>query len=120
MRRGMRRNGAEGAALASGDARLQRFPYLGAIVASLAGVLALDARLGTGVRGRRLTRTIGVTVPVFLAFDAVGAARGWFFSNPERNSVIVPPGIPLEEPLLLGFLTLVSVVVHRGAEDALR
>jgi hypothetical protein len=33
--------------------------------------------------------------------------------------VIVPPGIPLEEPLL-AFLTLVSVVVHRAAEEALR
>lgn len=119
MRRGMRRNGAGGVAVAPGGARLCRFAYLGAIAASFAGVLALDARLGTGVRGRRLTRAIGVTVPVFLAFDAVGAARGWFYSNPERNSAIVPPGIPLEEPLLLGFLTLVSVVVHRGAQDAL-
>jgi hypothetical protein len=32
--------------------------------------------------------------------------------------VIVPPGIPLEEPLL-AFLTLVSVV-PRAAEEALR
>lgn len=105
--------------MAPGRASFGRFAYLGAIAASFAAVLALDERLGTGARGRRLTRATGVTVPVFLAFDAVGAARGWFYSNPDRNSVIVPPGIPLEEPLLLAFLTLVSVVIHRGAEGAL-
>jgi lycopene cyclase domain-containing protein len=105
--------------VAPGRAGLRRFAYLGAIAASFAAVLALDERLGTGARGPRLTRATGVTVPVFLAFDAVGAARGWFYSNPDRNSVIVPPGIPLEEPLLLAFLTLVSVVIHRGAEGAL-
>lgn len=120
MRRGMERGGAGTAALPPECARLERFAYLGAIAASGAGVLVLDVRLATGVRGRRLTRAIGVTVPLFLAFDAIGAARGWFASNPERNSVIVPPGIPLEEPLLLAFLTLVSVVVHRAAEEALR
>jgi lycopene cyclase domain-containing protein len=105
--------------LEPGRAGFRRFAYLGAIAASFAGVLALDERLGTGARGRRLTRAIGVTVPVFLAFDAIGAARGWFYSNPDRNSAIVPPGIPLEEPLLLAFLTLVSVVIHRGVEEAL-
>ncbi|HEX8862061.1 MAG TPA: lycopene cyclase domain-containing protein [Actinomycetes bacterium] len=94
----------------------QRYAYLTAIAASGTGVLALDQRLGTGVRGRRLARTVAVAVPVFLAFDLVGAARGWFASNPARNSLIVPPGIPLEEPLLLGFLTLVSVALRRGAE----
>jgi lycopene cyclase domain-containing protein len=94
----------------------QRYAYLTAIAASGAGVLALDQRLGTGVRGPRLARAVAVTVPVFLAFDLVGAARGWFASNPARNSLIVPPGIPLEEPLLLGFLTLVSLALRRGAE----
>jgi hypothetical protein len=90
-----------------------RFAYLAGIAASFAGVLALDGGSGPACGSRRLARAIGVTVPVFLAFDAAGAARGWFSSNPERNSLIVPPGIPLEEPQLLSFLTLVSVAVHR-------
>jgi hypothetical protein len=72
----MGRGGAGGVALPPGGASLQRFAYLRAIAASSAGVLALDVRLGTGVRGRRLTHAIGVTVPLFLAFDAVGAACG--------------------------------------------
>lgn len=93
-----------------------RFAYLSGIAVGWAGVLALDERFGTGVRGRRLGRAAAVTVPAFLAFDLTGAARGWFSSNPGRNSLIVPPGIPLEEPLLLGFLTLVSVALQRGAE----
>jgi hypothetical protein len=60
-------------------------------------------------------RTVLITVPLFLGFDAVGAARGWFASSPRLNSAIVPPGIPLEEPVLLFFLTLVSVSLWRAS-----
>jgi lycopene cyclase domain-containing protein len=82
--------------------------YLGALLGSWVGVLALDRRFRIGVRGSRLFRAVAVTVPVFLALDALGAARGWFWSDPALNSLILPPGIPLEEPLLLGFLALLS------------
>jgi hypothetical protein len=91
-----------------------RFLYLLALLVSWAGVLTLDRRLGLGVAGRRLLRAIAVTVPLFLGFDAAGALLGWFHSNPALNTVIFPPGIPLEEPILLGFLTLISVAIWKG------
>jgi hypothetical protein len=78
-------------------------------VASLAGVLTLDRRYVRSITTRRLLRTMAVTVPLFLAFDVLGAARGWFASDPRLNVLIVPPGVPLEEPLLLAFITLVSI-----------
>jgi lycopene cyclase domain-containing protein len=90
-----------------------RFAYLAALAVSWAGVLVLDRRLRLGVAGPRLVRAVALTVPPLLVFDAVGAARGWFASSPDLNSVIVAPGIPIEEPVLLAFLTLLSVVLWR-------
>jgi lycopene cyclase domain-containing protein len=92
-----------------------RYLYLLTILASAAGVLAIDRRISAGIAGRRLLRTILSTVPIFLAFDLLGAARGWFSSDPRLNTAIVPPGIPLEEPILLAFLTLVSISLWWGA-----
>jgi lycopene cyclase domain-containing protein len=94
---------------------LTRVLYLAAILFSVVGVLALNWVLGTGVLSRRLIWTIAITVPLFLIFDIVGAASGWFWSNPHLNLLIVPPGIPLEEPILLAFLTLVSISLWQGA-----
>ncbi len=94
---------------------LTRYLYLSALLLSWASVVWLDRRLATGVTGRRLVRAILVTLPLFLCFDLVGASRGWFHSNPHLNSVIFPPGIPLEEPILLAFLTMISIALWRGA-----
>jgi lycopene cyclase domain-containing protein len=86
-----------------------RVLYLIAILVSFAGVLALDRRWLGYIRPRRVLRTMAVTVPLFLAFDLLGAARGWFASDPRLNLLIIPPGVPIEEPLLLAFITLVSI-----------
>lgn len=90
-----------------------RFAYLASLLLSWVGVLLLDRRLRLGVAGPRLVLAIALTVPPLLVFDAVGAGRGWFASSPRLNSLIVAPGIPLEEPVLLAFLTLLSVVLWR-------
>lgn len=99
---------------------MTRYLYLLTILLSIAGVLGLDRRFETGILGQRLARTILVTVPIFLAFDLLGAARGWFWSDPHLNALIVRPGIPLEEPILLAFLTLVSVSLWTGARRLTR
>jgi hypothetical protein len=78
-------------------------------------VLYLERRLTLGALGKPLARAVAVTVPAFLALDALGAARGWFHSDPGMNAAIFPPGISLEEPLLLAFLVLISVVLWRAA-----
>ena len=95
--------------------QLSRFVYLLAIALSAAGVLVLDRRLRLGSVGSRLFRAVAVTVPVCLCFDGIGAARGWFHSSPALNIAFVPPGISVEEPLLLSFLVLLSVVLWRAA-----
>lgn len=94
--------------------RVTHYIYLTCILFSLAGVLLLNGWFRTGVLDARLLRTSAITVPLFLCFDIVGAARGWFESSPRLNSVIFPPGIPLEEPILLFFLTLISVSLWRA------
>lgn len=95
--------------------QLTRFLYLCALVVSASGVVVLASRLGLGVSWRRLVVAVALTVPVFLGVDAIGAARGWFRSNPALNVAIFPPGISLEEPLLLAFLVLISVSLWRAA-----
>jgi hypothetical protein len=94
---------------------MTRYLYLAAITSSTAGVLFLGRRLRLGASGPRLLRAIAVTVPVFLAIDALGVARGWFRSDPHLNVAILPPGISVEEPFLLTFLVLVSIALWRGA-----
>jgi hypothetical protein len=88
--------------------------YLAVILGSSAGVGRLAWRILGGLELGRLARTIGVVLVVFLGFDALGAARGWFASSDAWVVAIVEPGIPPEEVLLLGFLALFSVVLLEG------
>lgn len=88
--------------------------YLAVILVSLFGVGLLAGRFLPGVLSRRLLGVVAIVLVVFLAFDAVGAARGWFASEPDWVVAIVEPGIPPEEPLLLAFLALFSVVLVEG------
>jgi xanthine/uracil permease len=88
--------------------------YLLVIVVSFAGVCLLAHRLLPGVVSPRLLRPIAAVLMAFLAFDAIGAARGWFASNLDWVTAYLPPGIPPEEPLLLAFLALFSVVLFEA------
>lgn len=85
--------------------------YLAVILVSLAGVTLLAHRFLPGVVSRRLARPVVAVLVAFLAFDLVGAARGWFASNTDWVVAYWPPGIPPEEPLLLAFLALFSIVL---------
>jgi len=90
--------------------------YLIVIAVSLGGLGLLAWRYLPGTLSRRLLAPIVAVLLVFLvAFDAIGASRAWFASNPDWVVAILPPGIPPEEPLLLTFLALFSVVVLRTA-----
>jgi hypothetical protein len=88
--------------------------YLLAIVLSFAGTASLDRRFGLGVLSWRYAAVAAVVVPVFLAFDALATWRGWFFSNEDWVLVVIPPGIPPEEPLLLAFLVFFSLFLYEG------
>ena len=88
--------------------------YLLVILASFAGVSLLAHRFLPGVVSVRLLRPIAVVLVAFLAFDVIGAGRGWFASNLDWVIAYVPPGIPPEEPLLLAFLALFSIVLFEA------
>ena len=88
--------------------------YLLVIVVSLAGVSLLAHRFLPGVVSPRQLRPIAAVLVAFLAFDVIGAGRGWFASNLDWVVAYVPPGIPPEEPLLLAFLALFSVVLFEA------
>ncbi len=98
---------------------MTHYLYLISILVSLGGVLLLNRWFDTGALGTRLLRSAAVTVPLFLCFDLLGAARGWFASNPQLNTIIFPPGIPPEEPILLFFLTVISVTLWKAGRKIL-
>lgn len=94
--------------------------YLGFLLISVVGVSLLAWRFLPGTLSRRLLAPIAAVLIVFLLlFDVIGAGRGWFASDPDWVIAIVPPGIPPEEPILLAFLALFSVVVLRLSRRAL-
>jgi hypothetical protein len=94
--------------------------YLTVILVSIGGLALLARRFVPRVLGPRLGRPILAVLGVFLSVDVIGAARGWFASSDQWVVAQVPPGIPLEEPLLLAFLALFSVVLVEAASSARR
>jgi hypothetical protein len=94
-------------------------PYLAFILLSLAGVGVLARRFLPGLISRRLARPVVAVLVVVLGFDWIGASRGWFASSPDWVVASVAPGIPLEEPLLLAFLALLSVVLFEAIRRSL-
>jgi hypothetical protein len=95
-----------------------RYAYLAVLLLSVAGVAFVVRRFGLKVDSRLVVRAVALTVPLFLVVDAIGAARGWFFSNPSLSIAIFSPGISLEEPLLLGFLAFLSIVLYQALAKA--
>jgi hypothetical protein len=90
--------------------------YLAAIVASFAGIALLERRFRLGLWSRPTLAAVVVVEAAFLAFDLLGAARGWFATDTDWVIAYWPPGIPPEEPLLLAFITVWAIALHRLAE----
>jgi hypothetical protein len=91
---------------------MSRFAYLAYLALSASGMLVIGA--WRGILDRRLLRTLLITVPVFLIFDAFGVARGWFYTEPSLNVWILPGGISIEEVINLAFLTVVAIELSLG------
>ncbi len=89
--------------------------YLAAIVGAFAGVALLDRRFRLGLASRATLAAIVVVEVSFLAFDLLGAARGWFATDTDWVIAYWPPGIPPEEPLLLAFITIWAIALYRLA-----
>jgi hypothetical protein len=89
--------------------------YLAAIVGSFAGLALLDRRLRLGLWSRSTLAAIVVVEVAFIAFDLLGAARGWFATDTDWVIAYWWPGIPPEEPLLLAFITAWAIALYRMA-----
>lgn len=86
--------------------------YLAYLVIAIGSMLVGAARLG--ILDRRLLRSLLITVPLFVLFDLVGVARGWFYTNPSLNIWVLPGGISIEELINLMFLTMFSIALSLG------
>lgn len=90
--------------------------YLIALLVSWAGMLILDARFRLALwamPGRTAIAVIAGTA-FFLAWDAVGIATGVFVKgeSPLLLGIDLAPHLPVEEPIFLGFLCYLALVVH--------
>ncbi|WP_243227525.1 lycopene cyclase domain-containing protein [Microbacterium sp. CIAB417] len=93
--------------------------YLLALLISIAGVGALDARfrLALWARPGRTAAAVGIGTVFFLVWDAVGIATGVFVKggSPLLLGIDLAPHLPLEEPVFLAFLCYLALVVHAAS-----
>jgi len=97
--------------------------YLAAILISVGGVAALDARwrLALWRDPRRTAAAVAIGTVFFLAWDLVGIATGVFVKgdSPLLLGIDLAPQLPLEEPLFLAFLSYLALVAWAGADRLL-
>ncbi len=90
--------------------------YLAALLVSIAGMLVLDARyrLFLWRSPARAALTLAVGVALLLAADLAAIALGVFRvgDSPLLSGVMLAPHLPVEEPVFLVFLCLITMVVH--------
>ena len=90
--------------------------YLAALLVSIAGMLVLDwrYRLFLWRAPARAALTLAIGVALLLAVDLVAISLGVFRvgDSPLLSGVMLAPHLPLEEPLFLLFLCLLTMVAH--------
>ncbi|WDG16910.1 lycopene cyclase domain-containing protein [Microbacterium sp. Clip185] len=93
--------------------------YLLALLVSIAGVAALDARfrLALWAHPRRTATAVAIGTAFFVVWDAVGIATGVFVKggSPLLVGFDLAPHLPLEEPVFLAFLCYLALVVHAAS-----
>jgi lycopene cyclase domain-containing protein len=98
--------------------------YLAAILASSAGVAALDARwrLAAWYAPGRTALAVAIGTVFFLAWDAVGIATGVFVKGDSVAllGIDLAPQLPIEEPFFLACLSYLALVAWGAAERVLR
>jgi lycopene cyclase domain-containing protein len=96
--------------------------YLFALLVALGGVGALDARLRLALwrAPRAWLAGVGAGVVLFLAWDAVALAAGFYSrgSGAALLGVDVVPRLPVEEVVFVTFLSYLAAVLHALAERA--
>lgn len=95
------------------------FAYLAALTISLGGMLLIDRRFRLFFWKDPLAAAIVTVVGMafFLAWDAVGIARGVFLrgDSPFATGIVLAPELPLEEPVFLLFLSVCTMILFPGS-----
>ncbi|WZH36037.1 MAG: lycopene cyclase domain-containing protein [Microbacterium enclense] len=98
--------------------------YLGAILFSLAGMIAIDVKFSLALRAAPVRTTIAVLIATafFLAWDVVGIVTGVFVKgeSPLFVGVELAPHLPLEEIFFLLFLSYLAIVMFAVFERRAR
>ncbi len=89
--------------------------YLGAILFSLAGTIAIDLKVGLSLRTQpgRTALAVGLGTAFFLVWDAVGIVTGVFVkgSSPLFVGIDLAPHLPIEELFFLVFLNYLAIML---------
>lgn len=69
---------------------------------------------------RRLIKTLLLTLPIFVIWDAFAIANGhWFFAADKVTGIIGPLGIPLEEYLFFIVVPIAALLTLEGVNNFL-
>jgi lycopene cyclase domain-containing protein len=69
---------------------------------------------------KRLLKTLALTVPLFIIWDAYAIANDhWFFSAEQTSGIIGPLGIPLEEYLFFIIVPTAGLLTLEGVRNFL-
>lgn len=93
--------------------------YLGLLILGIMSMLLIDwrHRLFFWRDAKAAAIVTAVSVGALLVADAVGIAAGVFFRGDTTiaTGVVIAPEIPVEEPVFLLFLVLLTAVTYAGA-----
>jgi lycopene cyclase domain-containing protein len=91
------------------------FLYLGSLLVSLAGLVALDRKYKLAFAKNPKAAAIAIAIPylIFVIWDAAGIALGIFFKGQSKflTGIMIAPEFPLEELFFLGLLCYTTLIV---------
>ncbi len=91
------------------------FLYLGSLLISLAGLVALDRKHKLAFAKNPKAATIAIAIPylLFIIWDAAGIALGIFFKGQSKflTGIMIAPEFPIEELFFLGLLCYSTLIV---------
>lgn len=100
------------------------FVYLGALLVSLAGMVALDLRfrLFFAIAPVRAAIVLVLGIAFFLVWDVAGIGAGIFFrGNPGLlTGILIAPELPLEEIFFLALLCYLTMNTYGWLSSRLR
>ena len=100
------------------------FLYLGALLVSLAGIVAIDVkyRLALAHDFKRGASVLAIATAFFLGWDLLGIGLGIFFrgASTHLTGIVIAPELPIEEVFFLVLLSYTTLIIFTALERARR